>query len=224
MKSIVTVAIAGAILSLSASQSIAQVGGNAAQPPAANGTDSLAGGAAGNSITQRTDLFSSPTETGTSVAGPLGAGNGRFAGSALSNAPTSTGGANNPQFNQSFNRLLQVQTLQQTNRLGRQFSTGRSARSMIRPSLRVGFSVTRRSPTDVNSSLGNRFSKLTSRLRQLGETRPAFAGVKFNVGNNGNVVLTGTVASASARRLAANIVAMESGVRGVTNELKVATQ
>lgn len=226
MKSIATIAtLAGAFLTFNASLSHAQVGGPANQvPTTAGGGESLAGGGAGSMLTGQ-DLFSESTETGAGV-GQLGLGGGRFVNNSLANAPTAggTAGAGNQQFNQSFNRLLQVQTLQQTNRLGRQFGGGRSAASMIRPTLRVGFSITRRAPADLNNSLGKRFNKLTSRLRQLSETRPAFAGVKFDVGDNGAVVLKGQVSSASAKRLAANIVAMESGVRRVTNELTVATQ
>jgi osmotically-inducible protein OsmY len=46
--------------------------------------------------------------------------------------------------------------------------------------------------------------------------------VKFAVGNNGTVVLSGQVESDSARRLATNLLRMEPGVRSVKNNLVVA--
>lgn len=219
------VALAIAVLALntaivSAQNTTQQNGGGGAN----DGGTNAAAGNAGSTLMQE-NLFSTDGDSGASV-GQLGQGSGRFATSRLSTQPLAGGqaGAGNQQFNQSFNRLLQVQTLQQTNRLGRQFGGAMSARAMIRPSLRIGFYVIRRPATAVNQSLDKRFEKLSSRLGQLAETRPAFTGVKFNVGDNGAVVLSGEVESDSARRLAANLIRMEPGIRKVTNALTVATQ
>jgi|AP95_1055475.scaffolds.fasta_scaffold128102_1 hypothetical protein len=185
-----------------------------------SGDTAAAASGAGSSLTQQ-NLFSTGGETGTGV-GQLGSGAGRFLGNQLANQPLA--GQNNIA-NQSFNRLLQVQTLQQSNRLSSQFNGGRSSGStMFRPSLRLGFAVRTRPTTEISSSINRRFAKLTSRFVRLAETRPAFSSVKFVVGNNGTVVLSGQVESDSARRLATNLLRMEPGVRSVTNELVVAAK
>lgn len=223
-----TLALAVAIVTMQAAVASAQTTGttNTSTRNFSGTTD--AGGAAanaGSTLTQQSDLFSSGGESGIGV-GQLGTGAGRFATSQLGNAPVAGGGqaGGNQAFNQSFNRLLQVQTLQQTNRLGRQFSGGTSSRAMIRPSLRLGFSAVTRPATAVNNSIGRRLQKLSGRLSQLTETRPAFAGVSVAVADGGTVVLTGSVDSASARRLAENLTRMEPGVRTVKNELQVAAK
>jgi hypothetical protein len=182
------------------------------------GDTAAAASGAGSSLTQQ-NLFSAGGETGTGV-GQLGSGSGRFLGNQLANQPLA--GQNNVA-NQSFNRLLQVQTLQQSNRLSSQFNGGRtSSTTMFRPSLRLGFAVRTRPTTEIGSSINRRFEKLATRFSRLAETRPAFSSVKFAVGNNGTVVLSGQVESDSARRLATNLLRMEPGVRSVKNNLVVA--
>ena len=194
--------------------------GAASGSPTGTGDTAAAAAGAGSSLTQQ-NLFSAGGETGTGV-GQLGSGSGRFLGNQLANQPLA--GQNNVA-NQSFNRLLQVQTLQQSNRLSSQFNGGRSSGStMFRPSLRLGFAVRTRSTTDVGNSINRRFEKLASRFARLAETRPAFSSVKFAVGNNGTVVLSGQVESDSAKRLATNLLRMEPGVRSVKNNLVVAAE
>ena len=184
------------------------------------GDTAAAASGAGSSLTQQ-NLFSAGGETGTGV-GQLGSGSGRFVGSQLATQPLA--GQNNVA-NQSFNRLLQVQTLQQSNRLSSQFNGGRSSGStMFRPSLRLGFAIRTRPTTEISTSIHRLFEKLASRFSRLAETRPAFSSVKFAVGNNGTVVLSGQVESDSARRLAANLLRMEPGVRSVKNNLVVAAK
>jgi len=198
--------------------------GSATATPSVNATGNTTGAGtaapAGTSLVDQ-NLFSTSTDVGSSV-GQLGSGAGRFQGNQLANQPLA--GQNNAA-NQSFNRLLQVQTLQQSNRLSSQFNGGRAAGSTtIRPSLRLGFAVKTRSTTEIGKSIYRRFEKLASRFERLAETRPAFSNVKFAVGNNGTVVLSGQVESDSTKRLATNLLRMEPGVRSVKNNLVVAAK
>ncbi len=201
-----------------------------AQGTAANSTRSFTGTGTGDTAAAaqgagsaliEQNLFSSGGDTGAGV-GQLGSGAGRFLGNQLATQPLA--GQNNIA-NQSFNRLLQVQTLQQSNRLSSQFNGGRvSGTTTIRPSLRLGFAVRARPTTEIGNSINRRFEKLASRFSRLAETRPAFSNVKFAVGGNGIVVLSGEVESDSAKRLATNLLRMEPGVRSVRNNLVVAAK
>lgn len=219
MKSVqASAALAAAILLSSTSVSLAQAQGQTGTTNTSrnlNTTGGAAAGAGGSLIDQ--NLFSTGGDVGTGI-GQLGTGAGRFQGNQLATQPLA---GQNTAANQSFNRLLQVQTLQQTNRLGSQFGGGTSSRLMMRPSLRLGFAITKRPSAEISSSISRRFDKLTSRFSRLADTRPAFSAVKIAVSDDGAIVLSGQVESDSAKRLAANMLRMEAGVRSVKNELVV---
>lgn len=98
---------------------------------------------------------------------------------------------------------------------------GTTSRS-IRPSLRLGFTPIVRPSADVSRAISRSFSRIATRTLRIGETNPALRNVRVIPGKAGQLTLTGVVPTAAARRLAANILRMEPGVRSVTNNLQVA--
>jgi len=84
----------------------------------------------------------------------------------------------------------------------------------VRPRHRIAFSYTRRSTSSVELALSARLTRLTAR-------RSSLEGVTLAVADGGTVTLSGQVPDPVARRIAANLVRMEPGVRSVTNELTV---
>ncbi|MBI1314278.1 BON domain-containing protein [bacterium] len=190
-----------------------QAGGAAAtQPAAAN---------AGQQLTSQ-NLFS----TSGDIAGALGANAGRFATSNLLNAPTATGTAQTTPATATGRNTNQFRTTQNNrgNTNQNRFGQSAGARPTIRPSLRLGFAAPPRPSVDVTRSVERRMNTLSARVSRLGDTTPAFRGVDIQVGDAGQVTLTGEVASAQAARLAANILRMEAGVRSVQNDLTVAAK
>jgi hypothetical protein len=99
---------------------------------------------------------------------------------------------------------------------------GTSSSRSIRPSLRLGFTPIVRPAADVSRSVGRSFSRIASRRTQIAETKPELRNVKIEPGQAGLLTLTGSVPTAAAKRLAANLLRMEPGVRKVQNNLTVA--
>lgn len=98
------------------------------------------------------------------------------------------------------------------NRFGGQ---GAAEKLSIRPAMRIGFETP---PTvSVISTPG-----FAARFSSIVERRPELRGVNIGSDESGRVVLRGTVASESARNLAAALVRLEPGVRDVVNELTIA--
>lgn len=91
----------------------------------------------------------------------------------------------------------------------------------IQPSLRLGFQPPVRPAGQVSENLETRMQQVSARPGRLTEIKPEFSGVKINVANDGVVTLRGEVTSEAARRLAANMIRIEPGVRKVVNELAV---
>lgn len=81
----------------------------------------------------------------------------------------------------------------------------------IRPQYRVAFDEPVIPAADIRSALQPQFEFLT----QL----PALRGVAYELDTEGVVVLRGSVATPSQRRLAENVVKLEPGVKKVRNEL-----
>lgn len=99
---------------------------------------------------------------------------------------------------------------------------GTSSSRSIRPSLRLGFTPVLRPAVDVGRSVSRSFSRIATRPAGIAETNPALRNVTIVPGEAGQLTLTGSVPTAAAKRLAANILRMEPGVRSVKNELTVA--
>ncbi len=91
----------------------------------------------------------------------------------------------------------------------------------IQPSLRLGFEPPVRPAGQVSENLETRMQQVSARPGRLTEIKPELNGVKVNVASDGVVTLRGEVRSESARRLAANVIRIEPGVRKVINELTV---
>ena len=198
------------------------------------GTTGSTGSLTGGNAIDPASLFSSTTgDSGTSF-GQLGANDGRFATSALQNAPTATSptGAtgqttqgrttnrttrSNQQFNRGGNNAFQQQ-------FNRQFGGRSTTTRTVRPSLRLGFVPPPRPQADLKTTAATRFTSVSNRAGRIADTNPAFQGVEVAVADNGVVTLTGSVPSEAAGRLAANMLRMEPGVRTVKNELTVANQ
>jgi len=78
----------------------------------------------------------------------------------------------------------------------------------------IAFSYQPRSPSETSQLL-------RSQLQNVAESNPEFAGIKAEVGDDGQVILTGHVRSNDTRRLAEIVVRLEPGVYSVKNELTV---
>ncbi|MHC4878664.1 MAG: BON domain-containing protein [Planctomycetota bacterium] len=213
----------GIVIVMFASASLAEAqqasGGSTGQSggPAAS---QAAAADAGQQLTNQ-NLFSDTGDGGPTI----GSNQGRFATSVLQNAPTATSTGNAPRTTQNFNRLLNGRTSQRgggRTQFGRTQAGRGSSTKTIRPSLRLGFTPPARPSADLTRSVERRFDVLSARIARLGDTTPAFRGVRIHVRDAGQVTLTGDVASAAAARLAANIIRMEAGVRSVQNDLTVA--
>ncbi|MGC1272541.1 MAG: BON domain-containing protein [Planctomycetaceae bacterium] len=102
------------------------------------------------------------------------------------------GGFNNNQSNQQDNERLQ-----------------------LRPTQRIAFDFT---PATTTAAV----ERVSTQFAGIAERRPELADVTFATDNDGNVILRGNVASKEAAQLAAALVRLEPGVRGVVNELDVA--
>lgn len=100
------------------------------------------------------------------------------------------------------------------NQVNRNTNQGGTNQPTVRPVLRIAFQFRPRTVARMNTNFSTRF-------RQLAARQPRFQGVSFNINPQGEVVLSGTVPSESAKSLAANLARFEPGVRKVKNQLVV---
>lgn len=199
-----------------------------AQTNAASGTNggtslntgTNAGASEAGSTLNNGNVFSSTSDT----VGTIGANDGRFTTSRLSEQPTAGGNANATQQN-AINNARNLQRLnQQFGRTNQNRNTGNTQGTRtIRPSLRLGFTPKPRPTEDLRESFDKQLKALSSRLPQLTDGRSEYASVKFDLGKPGEVVLSGSVPNDDDARLLANILRMEPGVYSVRNDLKVAS-
>ena len=193
---------------------------------AATGTAAANGEITGGNAIDPSSLFSSTTSDSGTDFGQLGGNAGRFAASAVQNAPTAAGGTA-AQGGNNTNRAFQQGNQGRNNRslqqqFNRQFGgQSQSISRFVRPSLRLGFALPARPNTDIQGAAASRFASIENRVAAIADTQPAFQGVEV-AAVEGVVTLTGSVPNEAAGRLAANILRMEAGVRSVKNELTVA--
>jgi len=123
-------------------------------------------------------------------------------------------GANNGQ-NRNFNRattggLRSGQNLNNTGQMGPTVPE-------FRPQLRIAFSTAPLPLSNVQTSMGDSFTRIKERHEKLRD-------VEFQLNADHSVTLRGQVDSAGARKLVEFLAMLEPGVRTVNNELIVATQ
>ncbi|MBM83188.1 MAG: hypothetical protein CMJ78_21720 [Planctomycetaceae bacterium] len=95
------------------------------------------------------------------------------------------------------------------------YGQGQSRKSKIRPRQRIAFTFPKLSSTVIASSVKVQFTQLSTSL-------PVLKGLGIKVDDKGKATLSGTVTSDRERRLAANLVRLEPGVRSIQNNLEVA--
>jgi len=134
------------------------------------------------------------------------------------NAAQGTSQSAQPQFgNLGFGGSNQFNFSNQNNRnFGQQSgrNTGSSRKGIFRPRQKIAFSYAPRAPQEIRTGLTTRFSGIAKRSSQLRDVAVSFS-------DSGLAILTGEVKSQSAKRLAANLVRLEPGVRSIDNKLTV---
>ncbi len=213
-RSVAIAAVVGSTFLLAAT---AHAQTNAASGNTQGTTPNAAAGEAGSTLTSQ-NVFSSTSDT----VGEIGNNDGRFTTSRLATQPTAGGNTNATQQN-AINNVRNLQRLsQQFNRTNQNRNTGNSQGTRtIRPSLRLGFIPKPRPASDLKESFEKQLKALTTRLPQITNGRPEYASVKFDFAKQGEIILSGDVATDDAGSLLANILRMEPGVVAVRNDLKV---
>ncbi|MEI6540102.1 MAG: BON domain-containing protein [Planctomycetota bacterium] len=179
--------------------------------------------------TPSTPTPSTPTPSNATGSGL--SGNNSFAGTvpgestATSNAAQSfigsnatqgfVGGASQAGNQQASNRQFQaIQNNQSQQSTGQQSGTVRE----IRTALRVGFAFPTASQSQINGRLA---SANLATLDRFTARRPELAGINVATNSSGIAVLSGSVPTVETRRLAANLMRLQPGVRKVDNQIVV---
>lgn len=159
-----------------------------------SGTSSFAGVVPGESTatSNATDTFIGSTATTGFVGGTSQAGNQQ---------------GTNRQFQAIQNNQSQQSTTQQS-------GTARE----VRTTLRVGFTFPTASQSQVSGRLAD--ANIAS-LNRFSPIRPELADIEVSLNSNGFVVLTGSAPSVETRRLAANLMRLQPGIRKVDNQIVV---
>ncbi len=125
------------------------------------------------------------------------------------------GGSSQATNQQETNRQFQaIQNNQSQQSMSQQTGTPRE----IRTALRVGFAFPTASQSQITGRLANANVASLSRFSLV---RPELAGIEVALNSNGTAVLTGSAASAETRRLAANLMRLQPGIRKVDNQIVV---
>ena len=125
------------------------------------------------------------------------------------------GGASQANTQQGTNRQFQaIQNNQSQQSTSQQSGTARE----VRTTLRVGFTFPTASQAQVSGRLAN--ANIAS-LRRFSPIRPELAGIEVALNSNGTAVLTGSALNVETRRLAANLMRLQPGIRKVDNQIVV---
>lgn len=192
-----------------------------------NGSSGLSGGGTTNFGTGTSTTGSSTTGSSrSSGTGTSGTQTGSTVGSNTlgSNATQSfiggnqtqgfVGGARESSQMQNMNR--QFQAIQNNQSQSSQQSTGTPRQ--IRAALSVGFAFPSATAPEMTGRLANANQPS---LDRFAATRPELSGVSVVVNSQGVAVLTGSTATTESRRLAANLIRLQPGIRRVDNQLTV---
>jgi hypothetical protein len=104
---------------------------------------------------------------------------------------------------------------QQNGNRSRSGVTGEAPRRVIRPRQEIAFPYPQHEAATVSTRLSTRFGQISSRQAEL-------QGVSVEINAQGAAILTGTVATDEAEKLAGILARLEPGVRSVANQLTVA--
>ena len=171
-------------------------------------TSSTGGTSSGTGMATTTPINRSTTGGNTNQAANTG-----FVGA--SSSQNFVGGTRQATQNQGQNRQFQAfQPSQTTQNTQSQTGTPRQVRTSLRMAFAFPAATIAQQTGTVSSSNSVSLSRFTT-------NRPELAGINVNVSNTGEAILTGTVASTEASRLAANLVRLQPGVRKVNNQLGV---
>ncbi len=198
------------------------------------GTSGLTGTTFGTTGTT-TGITGTTNRTSTGTTGTTGTtGNTGTTGQAAGNGQTGTsntatqnfvggnaaqnfvGGSRQATNQQGTNR--QFQAFQNTQQGMNQGMSTTGTPRQVRTALRIGFSFP--NATSAQAS-GNLAAANQANLSRYVITRPEFTGINVNMTPEGVAVLTGSTDSVEASRLAANLLRLQPGVRGVDNQLAV---
>ena len=123
-----------------------------------------------------------------------------------------TSAANQQQgMNRQFQEIQNNQTQQGT-------STQAGTPREIRTTMRIGFVF----PTATQSQISGRLANANvASLARFTSSRPELAGISVELNSAGVAVLTGLASNTETRRLAANLMRIQPGVRKVENQIVV---
>jgi len=125
------------------------------------------------------------------------------------------GGASQAGNQQNTNRQFQaLQNNQSQQSTSQQSGTARE----VRTTLRVSFAFPSATQMQMNGSLVN--PNIAS-LRRFSPIRPELAGIEVALNSNGIAVLSGSAPTVETRRLAANLIRLQPGIRKVENQIVV---
>ena len=194
------------------------------------GTGTTGTGGTGSTTGTSSTGGSSAGQSNATGATPL-SGNSNFAGTVPGQATTASnatdtfigsnattgfvGGSSQAGNQQGTNRqfqALQNNTSQQST--SQQSGTVRE----IRSTLRVGFAFPSASQSQINGSLA---SANIASLSRFSPIRPELAGIDVALNSNGLAILTGSAPTVETRRLAANLIRLQPGVRKIDNQIVV---
>ena len=187
---------------------------------------STAGSSFGTTGTSATGTSATGTSaTGTSTTGTSTTGTTIAAGSVPSTPAQSFIGGNATQgfvggalqgTQQNANRQFQAieSTQSQTGSQGQTTGTPRA----VRTTMSIGFSFPAAS---VAQSSGRFASANVVSLSRFTAARPEFSGISVAMTSQGVAVLTGSTLSTESKRLAANLIRLQPGVRKVDNQVAV---
>ena len=186
---------------------IGQAQGGSTGTPAATGTPAGATGGVGSGLTgSGTSGISSPGTTGTTAAQSFIGGN----------ATQSFVGGGLQATQQATNR--QFQAIQSMNSQSDSQSQTTGTPREVRTTISIGFSF----PTATTAQSPGRLSSANEvSLSRFAGLRPEFSGISVAMTSQGIAVLTGSTVSTESKRLAANLMRLQPGVRKVDNQVAV---
>ena len=196
--------------------------GTSTSSTASRGSSSTTSGFGGNSTSgSMSSGGSSSSQSGLSGSGTSGLSGGQSTNTQAQNfvggsgAQNFVGGGMQGNSNRS-NR--QFQAFQQTQGMMNQGMSTTGSPRQIKTALRVNFAAP--SARDLQSA-GRTAPANQASLQRFSAKNPQFAGLNVALNANGVATLQGTVPSAEAARLAANLLRLQPGVRTVDNQATV---